>query len=133
MKIVRLLLVLLFLSALVGCGSRDTTHEVSMIQLLSNPSQFSDERVAFVGYLDRQGFEIYLTEDHAIARDLNSSFFLDLSPETQGALGDSECRGVYVRVSGRFGLIEKDGGVPELALSDIDLIQSSASRQDCKS
>jgi len=101
--------VTLLVSALASCGVSDDNDElmvVSMVQLLSTPDRFEGKQVRVRGFLEsKMGLKLYLTKDHAIARDYPSS--LMVSDDTPGgSLTLSDCSDHYVQVTGKFDRLE---------------------------
>lgn len=101
----RLVVLVLFLGVATTVGSEGEPghHIVSMVHLLSRPSDF-DGKIVFVrGYL-KTGFgaRLYLTNDHAKISDTASSIPVEVpAPELM------ECADAFVAVDGWFGL--RDG------------------------
>lgn len=97
---------------------------VSMVQLVTRPGQYIDKRIEVFGYLGIDG-KLYLTRDHATARDGRSS--VAVSDTDTGAIASSTCPESYVRVRGQ--LVELDNGYPIIA--DLESVYQPDRGKEC--
>lgn len=91
-------------------GDEDELAAVSMVQLVVRPGPYVGRRIEVVGYLGVDG-KLYLTKDHASARDAMSS--IAVSDTDEGEIAGAGCAESYVRLRGR--LSELDGLYPIVA------------------
>ena len=97
--------ILLITLALTSCNGSTASGEgsayaVSLVQLLSNPSDFDGRRVLVRGYADHGGTRLYLTREHAWIRDVESAVLLS------GLAGAKGCYPGHLAIEGTFTQIE---------------------------
>lgn len=77
---------------------------VSLVHLITRPSDYQGKIVTVQGYLS-EGMRLYLTEDHARIADSPSSVAIEALPELM------RCSEAYVHLSGRFDLRKDEYGI----------------------
>ena len=98
----------------------------SLVMLLTNPEAYDGKVVGVVGYPQLgPGLPLYLTRDHAKARDIASAIELEQPDASPG-----KCAGAYVQVIGRFGQSEY-GDFLILQTLSIDRLTKSGLYEQC--
>ena len=82
------------------------SYVVSLINLLTDPQRYIDDRVVVKGYLeDYHGLTLFLTKEHADAGDHLSAVHVS-DPTYEGVLTQSSCVGSFAEVRGTFRLYQ---------------------------
>lgn len=85
--------------------SKDQPILVSMVNLISEPDRYVDQKLAVIGYFGKYvNMHLFLTEDHATVSDTFSSILV--SDTDDGDLYRSKCLMTYMEITGKFVKVE---------------------------
>lgn len=102
--------------------------EISLVRLIVEPENFEEREIYSFGYLSDTGAPyIYLTKDHAVASDFQSSLRLADIPN-EGGLGATSCINKYVFVRGK---VLKSPKEHYYGIGEIREVIDAASGQPC--
>ena len=119
--------VVLLLDALGGIPSAaesDGVVAVSFVRLLIEPEKYEGRRIDVLGYLAADS-RLYLTKDHASARDGMSSVMV--SDTDQGEITSSSCVESYVRIRGRL----EEADTSSFIIVDVDRVFQPTVGTEC--
>ncbi len=108
-------------------ASSDTTHYISLTELVATPSKFAGKRVSFIGYVVTKdgSTNIFLSMNHARFNDLPTAFQVQLDDAD-----DLTCDEEFVRVDGRFSTDDKGTHLVE-DVTRIWTIRNNQARVSC--
>jgi len=100
------------------------TYYVSLAKVIVEPKSFVGYNISVVGFLSNTGDVLYLTEDHARARDIATAVYISVayrdSDISAHGIPSTGCESKFVRVFGRFD--QSDGG--EFSIRSVHKIQT---------
>ena len=99
---------------------------LSMIELMTEPSEYAGRQVVVKGFFAvGAGIDLFLTEDHALARDYSSA--VPVSDSDDLSLSQSECVGRFVELIGTF----IENGPNDFVLANVVRVRSAFDGEIC--
>ena len=84
----------------------DATYYVSLAKVIVEPQSFVGYNISIVGFLSDTGDVLYLTEDHAHARDIATAVYISVayrdSDISAHGIPSTGCESKFVRIFGTF-------------------------------
>jgi len=111
---------LLLSFCVAACESSSSWSPVSMAQLVNSPDRYVGRSVEVVGVVGSFNLEswLFLSGEHARARDLSSGFVLLKTADGRAFIELNECNSGLVRVFGKF--VQPESHI--YALSEIERV-----------